>query len=114
MEIRTPYEDIKQCQEAILAAKEKIKRARVGLADSLGRNIQRRRGSLGMTQQQLSDLSGVGRAMIANIEGGKNRGSLDSFLAICIALQTTADKLLEAEAPGPKMPPVHKDHKPKA
>ena len=112
MEETTPYQEIKKCQETILTAKEKIKRVRIGLADSLGRNIQRRRASLGMTQQQLSDLSGLSRAMIANIEGGTNRGSLDSFLAICIALQTTADKLLVAEAPGPKDPPIHKNHRP--
>ena len=66
--LRQPYEDIQKYQKELLQIKEKIKGTRSGLLGVYGKNISKVRRSLGMTQEQLADLSGLSRTMITNIE----------------------------------------------
>ena len=47
----------------------------------------------GMTQAGLSDVSGVNRVQIANIESGAKRGSIDTLRKLADALKVTLDDL---------------------
>lgn len=60
----------------------------------LGINIKNRRNELGITQQQLADIIGVGLNHIGKIEVAYKKPSLDLLLAIASALNIELDKLL--------------------
>jgi DNA-binding XRE family transcriptional regulator len=45
----------------------------------------------GLTQQALSDLSGVNRVQIANIEAGTKSGSVATLVKLAVALGLTVD-----------------------
>ena len=51
--------------------------------DNLGQAISARRKALGMTQGQLSSLSGIAQPNLSNIERGVAGGRLDTYLKIC-------------------------------
>ena len=48
-----------------------------------------------MTQDELSDISGVDRSMISKMENGMVFPSMKVFLSLCIGLKITLDTLLE-------------------
>jgi HTH-type transcriptional regulator / antitoxin HipB len=50
---------------------------------SLGAVISTRRKALGMTQEELSSLSGIAQPNLSNIERGVADGRLDTYLKIC-------------------------------
>lgn len=61
----------------------------------IGQRIAARRVAFQMTQQDLSDKVGLGRAQVANIEAGRSDMPLSRFLEFCEALECTADELLD-------------------
>lgn len=56
------------------------------LREKIGNQIRRRREELGITQVQLSDLSGIDRANISKIERGTYNISIDILSRISEAL----------------------------
>jgi len=50
---------------------------------NLGHAISQRRKALGMTQAQLSSLSGVAQPNLSNLERGVADGRLETYLKIC-------------------------------
>ena len=52
----------------------------------LGPRIRKRRKALGFSQQQLADLSGVGRRFVSELEAGKSTLEFDRVLLCCRAL----------------------------
>ena len=54
--------------------------------ESIGLQITEARNKKNLTQQQLSDLSGINRSNIAKIENGKYNVSIDILSKICNAL----------------------------
>ncbi len=62
--------------------------------DRIGNRILNKRTSLGLTQSQLSDLTGISIPTISNIEGNKRLPSIDSIILIAKALKTSTDFLL--------------------
>ena len=52
------------------------------------------RQTLGMTQQELADLSGLEVTAISHFECGRRQPSLENFCVLCNALQVKPEKLL--------------------
>ena len=71
---------------------------------AVGNEIRRRRGLLGLTQEQASEKAKLSLRFYARVELGAAGMSVESLLSICDALNTTPDGILlpplsnEAEA----------------
>jgi transcriptional regulator with XRE-family HTH domain len=66
---------------------------------NLAENIRRIRERRGLTQQELSDLSGVPRPTIANLESGAANPTLSVLLRVADSLSATVEDLVRATAP---------------
>ncbi len=64
------------------------------MENEIGSRILNKRNSLGLTQSQLSDLTGISVPTISNIEGNKRLPSIDSIILIAKVLKTSTDYLL--------------------
>lgn len=64
------------------------------LRQSVGIEIKKRRISLGLSQEQLSENAGVHPTYIGHIERGAKLPSLKTYLSICKALKVAPGKLL--------------------
>lgn len=64
---------------------------------NIGKNIQRARNNISLTQAELADKVGISVNHISRIETGVGTMSLDSLVAISNALETTPDHLLLGE-----------------
>ncbi len=64
----------------------------------IGSNIRRLRGCYGISQQQLADKAGISRYMVARIENGTTRVTLETIHLICNALNVKVETL-ENELP---------------
>ena len=62
---------------------------------TIGEKIKEIRKERGLTQEDLSKLTGITSAAIINIEKGHNTPSPNSIYKICEALKCNYDKLLE-------------------
>ncbi len=60
----------------------------------LGMQIRSKRLDLKMSQEQLAEKSGLSTTHISNIENGKTKISLDTFVALCDIINISANKLL--------------------
>ena len=60
----------------------------------MGRRLAARRRALGLKQAQVSERCGVNDNYISNIERAVSIPSLDVFLRLCEALETTPDAML--------------------
>lgn len=60
----------------------------------IGQRIKAKRIEKGFTQEQLSEMIGVGPSHMSHIEGGKTVPSFEVFLAIVNYLDCSADELL--------------------
>lgn len=60
----------------------------------IGKRIRKCRKDLGLTQQQLAEMSDLSDTNISHIERGATKLSLPSLIAIANALNTTTDYLL--------------------
>ena len=60
----------------------------------LGRRIAARRRALGLRQVQLCEKCGINSNYLSNIERAKSIPSLEVFMRICQALDTSPDELL--------------------
>lgn len=70
---------------------------------SLGRQIRIARRERGMTQKQLSELSGISLSFLGHIERGTRKASLETVAAIARTLTASVDWLL-ADALRPPAP----------
>ena len=61
---------------------------------AMGKRIREKRTLLGITQQKLSELSGVEPSNISHIERGATKLSLPTLIKIANALGTSVDELL--------------------
>lgn len=61
---------------------------------AIGKRIREKRTLLGITQQKLSELSGVEPSNISHIERGATKLSLPTLIKIANALGTSVDELL--------------------
>lgn len=60
----------------------------------IGRQIQRRRKLVGLTQEQLANKANLETPTISKIENGRTKISLPSLIQIANALEISADELL--------------------
>lgn len=60
----------------------------------LAPRLRARREARGLTQQELADKAGIGRAVVCNVEYGRALPSLTAWLALCIALDVDPGPLL--------------------
>ena len=65
----------------------------------IGSRIRVARASKGMSQANLAVKASVSLPLISNIEHGKTRMHLDTFVKIAEALQVSTDHLLRADVP---------------
>jgi ribosome-binding protein aMBF1 (putative translation factor) len=59
----------------------------------VGDQIRLRRESLGMTQEQLSEITGLSQSHICRLEVGKHAPTFTTMERLASALQTTPDQL---------------------
>lgn len=69
----------------------------------IGSRIREARASKGMSQANLAVKASVSLPLISNIEHGKTRMHLDTFVKIAEALQVSTDHLLRADVPEVKV-----------
>ena len=81
--------------------------------NQIGNRIVNKRVSLGLTQSQLSELTGISIPTISNIEGNKRLPSIDSIILIAKSLKTSTDFLLlgNAQNDNPIIKSETKEHK---
>ena len=60
----------------------------------IGARIRKQRERQGLTQQALASMVSLSRASLANIERGKQKTLLDTFVDLAAALQVAPGKLL--------------------
>ena len=60
----------------------------------IGQRIKQKRIEKRLTQEQLSELIGVGPSHMSHLEGGKTVPSMDVFITLCNVLECSADELL--------------------
>lgn len=65
----------------------------------IGSRIKEVRSSRGMSQADLAVKAAVSLPLISNIERGKTRMQLETFVKVAEALQVSADHLLRADVP---------------
>ena len=65
----------------------------------IGSRIKAVRASRGMSQADLAVKAAVSLPLISNIERGKTRMQLETFVKVAEALQVSADHLLRADVP---------------
>ena len=69
----------------------------------IGSRIREARASKGMSQANLAVKASVSLPLSSNIEHGKTRMHLDTFVKIAEALQVSTDHLLRADVPEVKV-----------
>lgn len=69
----------------------------------IGSRIRAARSGKGMSQANLAVKASVSLPLISNIENGKTRMHLDTFVKIAEALQVSTDQLLRADVPEVKV-----------
>jgi MerR family transcriptional regulator, light-induced transcriptional regulator len=67
-----------------------------------GSQVRQLRSQAGWTQQRLADLTGLTRAYIVSVEGGKQNVSLDVVVRVANALGVTPERLLAADGGAPR------------
>lgn len=70
----------------------------------LSDRLRRVRESVGMSQDELGDAAGVGRATIARIESGRGNPRRATLIAIAFATGVSLDWLENGETPAPDTP----------
>lgn len=60
----------------------------------MGNRIRERRKELHLTQEALAEQSGISASFMGHIERGSRIASLDTLLAICIALDVSMDFII--------------------
>ena len=65
------------------------------LYERIGRRIRAQRKLQRMTQEQLSQKAGISLSFLGHIERGTRKLSVDTLYAICMALDCSADMLME-------------------
>lgn len=60
----------------------------------IGSRIRNKRIERGLTQEQRSELVGIGASHMSHLENGKTVPSMEVFIAVCNVLDCSADELL--------------------
>ena len=63
--------------------------------EQFGANVRVKRGSLGISQEELAELAGLHRTYIGSVERGERNVSLKNIVRIAAALGVSASRLLE-------------------
>jgi transcriptional regulator with XRE-family HTH domain len=71
-----------------------------GLQAVVAANVRARRLRLGLSQEQLADVSGFHRTYIGSVERGERNVTLSTLEALAVVLETTPEELLQAPADG--------------
>ena len=80
-------------------------RTRARQLSPVAHDLYERRMALGLTQQQLADLSGVSRTSIQAIESGKTSVQLDSVLTVADVLGYAVIAVSASDLRGPDVSP---------
>ena len=64
---------------------------------AIGRQVYHRRRELNLTQEQLSQKAGISLSFLGHIERGTRKMSLETFVALCCALECSPNDLIGLE-----------------
>lgn len=68
-----------------------------GLQSAVAANVRERRLRLGLSQEQLAEISGFHRTYIGSVERGERNITLSTLEALAVVLQTTPEELLQVK-----------------
>lgn len=71
-----------------------------GLQAVVAANVRARRLRLGLSQEQLAEVSGFHRTYVGSVERGERNITLSTLEALAVVLETTPEELLRAPAHG--------------
>lgn len=67
-----------------------------GLRSILAKNVKERRLRLGLSQEQLAEISGFHRTYVGSVERGERNITLSTLEALAVVLGATPGELLQA------------------
>jgi transcriptional regulator with XRE-family HTH domain len=67
----------------------------IDISVRLGRKIRLLRGKQGWTQQQLADMTGIGRVHVSELENGKREAGLRMLEKLAASFEITVSELLK-------------------
>jgi transcriptional regulator with XRE-family HTH domain len=69
------------------------------LRDIFATNLRRARNSAGLTQEDLSQIAGMDRSYVSELEGAKYSATIDMIESLAQALNVPPDSLLSPDMP---------------
>ncbi len=80
---------------SVIQMRQQIAERQQQVRFSIGQNLKKYREEKGQTQVELSDLVGIERTSVTNIEAGKNNMTIEQLLYFCEVFEITPNDLLK-------------------
>jgi transcriptional regulator with XRE-family HTH domain len=93
--------DIDSAQSSCVSFQSPLDFSEDDLYKAIGERVRIARSRIGLTQEALGELIGLGRTSITNIERGRQRMSIHALYALAQALRLKPAALLPSPSPGP-------------
>jgi transcriptional regulator with XRE-family HTH domain len=80
---------------SVVKLRQQIAEQQNRIREQVGRNLKLYRDANDLTQQALSEMTGVERTSITNIECGKNNMTIEQLLGFCEVFEITPNDMLD-------------------
>lgn len=79
----------------VVKLRQQIAEQQKYVRETVGQKLNLERSKNNLTQQELSDMVGIERTSVTNIECGKNNMTIEQLLSFCEVLNVTPNDMLE-------------------